>query len=237
MKQCGRRKMKQQLLDLVEHTVFACGVEHVRICANGLAHIHANTSDKQVVVYGKCNTPPTKCYGITDKGELHALLSNPSLSLVKQENNLLTFKNATTGNSIVYSFISEQRIAELVTYSIPKAKFDFDAVATLSNTFVEKLKQQAKIGKASDDICPQHIIAKSNISFQFGDWSTVVQGNVFLPANYPYVGEWMWDINVLIRILSQTGEYKLGISSKGYMCIDCVTEYAKYKYILPALAK
>ncbi len=223
--------MKQQLLDIIEHTAFACSVEHVRICANGLAHIHAVTSDKAVSLFGYCNTPPTKCYGIADSSELYVLLSNPNLSLVSQSNNLLTFQNTTTRNSVVYSFINEQRIAELVPYLKPKAKFDFDAVATLPNTFVEKLKQQAKI--VGDPLFE----VNSYIDFKFGDWSGKAEGNILLPAKYPHVCRWWWDINVLIKILSQSGQYKLGVSSKGYIGIQCKTEFAVYEYFLPAHTK
>lgn len=256
--------MKQQLLDIIEHTVFACSVDRVRICANGLAHIHAITSDKQVVLYGHCNTPPTKCYGIADNGELYSLLSNPNLSLVSQNENLLTFQNSTTGNSFVYSFINEQRIAELVPFiklnAKPESKFEsltmlsaydierlkksanaqslvFDAIATLPNNFVEKLKQQAKVAKAGDDLLFNLFEVESYINFRFGDWSTQVQGNVFFPANYSSVGSWWWDINVLIKILSQSGQFKLGIFSNSYMGIQCITEYAEYNYLLPALKK
>lgn len=262
--------MKQQLLDIIEHTVFACSVDRVRICANGLAHIHAHTSDKQVVLYGHCNAPPTKSYGIADNGELHAVLSNPNLSLVSQNDNLLTFQNTTTGNTVVYSFINEQRITELVPYlylkALPERKFEtfsktkldnmmsnyhfnklkkalnaetigFDAIATLPDNFVEKLKQQAKVAKAANDPLMSLFKVDSHINFQIGDWSTAVQGNVFLPAKYVHVSSWWWDINVLIKILDQSGKFKLGIYSNSLMGIQCITEHARYEYFLPALTK
>jgi len=120
--------MKQQLLDLIEYTVFACGVEYVHICAKGLAHIHLYRSDEQVVIYGYYNTTPTKSYGIVDRGELYSLLTNPNLLLIKQDGNLLAFQNAKSGNSVDYSFVSKKRIA-----------------ASLPDDYFEKLRQQAKI--------------------------------------------------------------------------------------------
>jgi hypothetical protein len=267
--------MKQlQLLDLIEHTVFACGVEHVRICADGAAHIpakraanvlteavaliyaevaarvraeegvhilaegaahiHSYRSDKQVVIYGYCNTPPTNSYGIVDNGELYSLLTNPSLSLVNQNKNLLTFKNAKTGNSMIYSFVSKKRIDELLPSVEPKSKFNFDATASLLDDFVEKLKQQAKI-IGEDDYGLFSV--ESYINFRMGDWDATVLGNILLPAKYSSFFRWQWDTDLLIKILSQSGDYKLAVSSEGYMGIECKTEFAKYVYILPALMK
>ncbi len=223
---------QQQLLDLIEHTAFACGVEYVRICAEGSAHIQSYRSDNQVVMYGYCITPPTKSYGIVDNRELYSLLTNPSLSLIKQEDNLLTFENAKTGNSVVYSFVTKKRIDELLRLVKPKVKFDFDAVAFVTDDFVERLKKQAKI---CEDEWVFHV--KSYIDFQIGELSATVQGNILLPADYPHIHKWDWDIDLLIKILSQSGDYKLSISSQGFMGIECKTEHARYQYYLPALVK
>ena len=70
-----------------------------------------------------------------------------------------------------------------------------------------------------------------------GDWCATVQGNILLPAEYSSYFRWQWDMDLLIKILSQSGDYKLSVSSEGAIEIECKTEFARYVYILPALMK
>ena len=257
---------QQQLLDLIEHTAFACGVEGMHICADGTAHMstkrathmlneeatrilakaaeriptdgaahmHTYRSDKEVIMYGYFKTPPTESFGIDNLKVLYALLTNPSLSLVKEDKNLLTFENTNTGNSVDYSFLSKKRMNDLLPQLELNSKINFDAIASLPDDFVEKLKQQAKI--IGDDNYGFFRV-ESHINFRMGEWCATVQGNILLPADYQHESHYRWDIDLLIKILSQSGDYKLGVSSAGVMAIECKTEFARYVYLLPALMK
>lgn len=255
--------MKQQLLDIIEHTVFACSVEHVRICANGIAHIHAFTPDKQVVVYGHCNTPPEKCYGIADNGELYALLSNPSLSLVSQNDNLLTFKNTVTGNEFVYSLITEKRISELVDFDPlhTSSKIDYEVIFDVTDKFVDDLKYQRK--RNSDLRYMEYSRNPQGVFFGFYGKSRQIfdeetgyiigwesfTGNInvqnIIKNDAVYTGnqtksgykrwsyDWSWPIKTVIKILDQKGKMQVKVSPNGVMTIICKTDFATYCYLLP----
>lgn len=240
--------------------MFACSVEHVRICANGIAHIHAFTPDKQVVVYGHCNTPPEKCYGIADNGELYALLSNPSLSLVSQNDNLLTFKNTVTGNEFVYSLISEKRISELVDFDPlhTSSKIDYEVIFDVTDKFVDDLKYQRK--RNSDLRYMDYRRNAQGVFFSFYGKACEVwdeetgyikgwerfTGNVVVQniikneavstglSRYRHLGpDWSWPIDTVIKILDQKGEMQVKVSPNGVMKIICKTDFATYCYLLP----
>ena len=248
----------QQLSDIIEHTTFACSFEHVRICANGIAHVHACTSDKAVVVFGHLRTPPTKCYGIKDGRELYALLNNPNLSVVDESKYLTTFKNNTTGNTFVYSFINEQRIAELVPYCTPKPKIDYEVIFDVTDKFVDDLKYQSKRNR--DLHYMEYSRNPQGVFFGFYGKSSQVfdeetgyligwerfTGNVVVQniikneavstglSRYRHLGpDWSWPIDTVIKILDQKGEMQVKVSPNGVMKIICKTDFATYCYLLP----
>lgn len=243
--------MKDQLLDLVQHTHNLGCIDTVKISGDAKeTTIDAIAEDRSVVVKGNYTTPITEfsgIFGMPNLPKLKILLNLP----VYQENAKITVSTQDRNGETVPSglhfenesgdFKNDYRFMarELITEKLKTPKFkgaNWDVEFQPSAASIQRLKMQAQANSEETNL--QIVTDSGNLKFLFGDRSTHAGEFVFqseITGNLK--GRWLYQINQVIAILSLVGDKTMRISDSGVAQITVNSGIAEYNYIMPAYTK
>ena len=240
--------MRDQLLDLVQHTLDLGFIDLVKI--NGTdesTDLLGLAQDKSVVVQGKFTGPVAEfigTFGMPNLGKLKIILNlqeyreNAKLSLSKKDDGVpdgINFENAAGDFKNNYRFMS----ANIVNEQLKDVKFkganwnvDFEPSAA----GIMRLKMQAQAN--AEESVFRTKTENGDLKFVFGDHSSHAGEFVFHPSVGGVIKrQWSWPVSQIISILGLVGDKRMQISDDGAMQITVDSGVAVYTYIIPAQSK
>jgi len=243
--------MRDQLLDLVQHTYDLGCIDLVKIDGNSTStSITAVAEDKSVVVQGhylQSLDDFKGTFGMPNLAKLKVLLNlqeykeNANIAIKRQDRNGenvpvgIHFENMTGDFQNDYRFMAQDVIGEkLKTPKFKGANWDVEFEPTMVG--IQKLKMQAQAN--SDEQNFQVATDSGNLKLLFGDRSTHAGEFVFHSGiNGNLKGKWLYRVKQVISILDLVGDKTVKISDSGVAQITVNSGIAEYNYILPAYAK
>jgi len=240
--------MRDQLLDLVEHTYDLGCIDLIKIDGTDKeTTIFGYAQDKNVVLDGRFHTPVAEFighFGMPNLGKLKIMLNlpeykeNAKLSITKKANgdpDGVHFENQTGDFHNTYRFMS----ADIVSTQVKDVKFkgvNWDVEFEPTVTSIQSLRMQAQAN--SDEPLLQVQVDKQNLKFLFGDHSTHA-GNFVFHAGVSGVLKrpWAYPVTVVQSILNLNGDKRVKFSDGGAAEIVVDSGLATYSYIMPAHQK
>ena len=240
--------MKDNLLDLVEHTHDLGCIELIKITgdANATEVVGVGT-DNSVVLDAKFTVPEPKftgTFGMPNLGKLKILLNleaykeNSKLTVTHKatgEPDGLDFENAASDFKNNYRFMTSGVVeAQVKTPKFRGATWHITFVPTV--VAVQRLRMQAQAH--AEEVSFQIKVENGNLVCLFGDHSTHAGNFIFHSAVTGQLKRaWSYPTKTVMNILSLTGDKTISISDDGCARITVDSGLATYNYILLALTK
>jgi len=240
--------MRDQLLDLIQHTYHLGCIDLVKITGTASeTAISAVAEDRSVVVDAKYSQPMNEfqgTFGMPNLAKLKILLNlpeyyeNEKIEVNHQSRNGesvpvgIHFENATGDFRNDYRFMAQEVITEkLKTPKFKGANWDVEFEPTMAG--IQRLKMQARANSEESNF--QVTTDSGNLKFLFGDRSTHAGEFVFQSdVSGNLKGRWLYKVTQVINILDLVGDKTMRISDSGVAQITVNSGIAEYNYILPA---
>lgn len=243
--------MKDNLLDLIQHTHNLGAVELVKIVGTDtVTQVSAISEDKTVIVDGTFKTPIAEfigTFGMPNLSKLKTILSFDDYDDTATINMGKGTKDDPTALSCIHfetktgDFVNDYRLMakNLVEDKIKKVTFNgasWDVKFEPTNAGVSRLKKQASVH--SEDLHFKTKTENGNLVVYFGDPSShsgnfVLQAGVTGTLSRP----WNWPVKVFLAIMDLPGDKTVSISDQGVAMIVVENPISTYHYYLPAQAK
>jgi len=240
--------MKDNLLDLVEHTHDLGCIELIKITGDAnTTEVVGIGTDQSVVLDAKFAVPEPKfvgTFGMPNLGKLKILLNLDAY----KENSTLTVTHRATGEPDGIDFANNSgdfknnyrfMTSGVVDQQVKTPKF---RGATWHVSFVptvvavQRFRMQAQAH--TEETSFQVKTDNGNLVFSFGDHSTHSGNFVFhTGVSGQLKRSWSYSIKTVMNILSLTGDKTFSISDDGCAQITVDSGLATYNYILLALTK
>lgn len=243
--------MKDQLLDIVQHTHSLGGIDLVKVVGTETETVvNAIAEDRSVIVEGKFAGPVAEfigTFGMPNLGKLNTILN---ISEYKEDAKLTIIQQNRMGEDVpaginfvnkAGDFKNDYRFmfAEVINDKMKTVKFKgvkWGVEVEPSNLSIQRLKFQASAN--SDQTT---FVAKTNsgeLKFYFGDHSSHAGDFTFATGVTGSLSKsWSWPVNAVISILSLPGNKVLRISDEGAAQITVDSGIAIWNYTLPAQTK
>ena len=240
--------MKDNLLDLVEHTHDLGCIDLIKITGDASSTIVTGlASDLTVVLDAKFAVPAAEfvgTFGMPNLGKLKILLNldaykeNSKLTVTHKANGEpdgIDFENTAGDFKNNYRFMTSALVdAQVKTPKFKGVTWHINFVPTV--LAIQRLKMQSQAH--SEEVSFQAKTENSDLVFLFGNHSTHAGSFVFHPGvSAQLKRSWSFPIKTVINILSLTGDKTVSISDEGCAQITVDSGLAVYNYILPALTK
>ena len=243
--------MKDNLLDLIQHTHNLGAVELVKIVGTDtVTQVSAISEDKTVIVDGTFKNPIAEfigTFGMPNLSKLKTILSFDDYDDTATINMGKGTKDDPTALSCIHfetktgDFVNDYRLMakNLVEDKIKKVTFNgasWDVKFEPTNAGVSRLKKQASVH--SEDLHFKTKTENGNLVVYFGDPSShsgnfVLQAGVTGTLSRP----WNWPVKVFLAIMDLPGDKTVSISDQGVAMIVVENPISTYHYYLPAQAK
>lgn len=243
--------MRDQLLDLVQHTYGLGVIESVKITGSATETIIESVAENRtLVLQAKFKTPISEfqgVFGMPNLGKLNTILGIPeykenakiTLSTV-QKNGAdipvgLHFEN-TTGDFVNdYRFMTAEVINEKIKSGVMKpVNWDIQFVPSVAN--IQRLKFQASANSEEDYFSAR--TENNSLKIFFGDHSSHAGNFVFADGITGTMNNTLrWPVALVNSILSLPGDKSFQISNSNVARIIVDSGIAEYTYILPAQTK
>ena len=240
--------MKDDLLDLVEHTHDLVVIDLVKITGTDTeTQIDGLAEDKSVVVQAKFAGPVAEfigTFGMPNLNKLKILLNlqeykeNATLTITRKDTGApdgINFENKSGDFKNNYRFMASEIVNEkLKTVKFKGVTWNIEFTPTVAA--IQRLKMQASAN--AEEVNFQAKTDGGDLKFFFGDHSTHAGNFVFHPGvSGTLTRAWSWPIKTVISILDLTGDKTFRISDDGCAQITVDSGLAVYNYILPAQSK
>lgn len=240
--------MRDNLLDLVEHTHDLGCIDLVKITGDDKSTVIAGLAeDKSVVIEGAFVNPVAEFignFGMPNLNKLKILLNlaeyreDAKLSITRKDTGVsdgINFENKSGDFKNNYRFMASEIINEkLKTVKFKGVNWHIEFEPTVAA--IQRLKMQASAH--ADEVNFQAKTENGDLKFYFGDHSTHAGNFVFHPGVQGTLKRtWSWPIKTVISILDLTGDKVFRISDDGAAQITVNSGLAVYNYILPAQSK
>jgi hypothetical protein len=240
--------MKDQLLDLVQHTLDLGFIDLVKITGtDDSTAILGVAQDKSVVVQGQFATPVAEfvgTFGMPNLNKLKIILNlqeyreNAKLSISQNSSGNpdgINFENATRDFRNNYRFMSANVINDqLKDVTFKGANWHVTFVPTAAS--IMRLKMQAQAN--AEETVFKTKTENGDLKFVFGDHSSHAGEFVFEAGVSGVIKRsWAWPVLQIISILGLVGDKQIKISDDGVMQITVDSGVAVYTYIIPAQSK
>lgn len=243
--------MRDQLLDLVEHT-FALGViDTVKVVGTDKeTGIEAMADDRSVVIIGTTTKPVAEfngTFGMPNLGKLNVILGIPEY---KTDATITVERDTKDGvdTPVAMHFVNKAgdfkndyrfMTTAVVNEKLKSVKFkgaNWNVQFTPTAAAIQRMKFQAN-ANAEEGVFTIST-AGTDLKFNFGDHSTHA-GNFVFHAGITgkLAREWSYPVKQVISILDLVGDKVMYISDDGAMQITVTSGLATYNYILPAQSK
>jgi hypothetical protein len=240
--------MRDQLLDLVEHTYDLGCIDTIKVVGTDKdTAVSALAENHSVVIEANFSTPIAEfigTFGMPNLNKLKILLNLPEYRenakvTVTQRNSGepdgINFENQTGDFCNQYRFMSSQIINEqLKTAKFKGTNWDVEFEPTVAS--IQRLRMQAQAN--AEEPLFQVRVEKRDLKFYFGDHSTH-GGNFVFQSDVTGVlkHSWAWPVSIFQSILNLTGDKQVKFSDAGAAEIVVNSGMAVYRYILPAQKK
>lgn len=240
--------MRDQLLDLVEHTYDLGCIDIIKITGTDKdTVVAALADDRSVVIEANFANPIAEfigTFGMPNLSKLKILLNlpeyreNAKLTITQRNNNEpdgIDFENQTGDFKNQYRFMSSQIINEqLKTAKFRGTNWNVEFEPTVAA--IQRLRMQAQAN--AEEPLFQVRVEKHDVKFYFGDHSTH-SGNFVFHSDVTGVlkHNWAWPVAIFQSILNLTGDKKIKFSDDGAAEIVVDSGLAVYRYLLPAQKK
>jgi hypothetical protein len=240
--------MKDQLLDLVQHTHDLGCIDLIKITGDDTTTvINGLAEDKSVVVKAQFHHPVTDfvgTFGMPNLAKLKTLLNlqeyreDAKLTITRrtpEEPDGINFENKHGDFKNNYRFMASGIVSEkLKTAKMKPVNWHIEFEPT--NASIQRLKWQMSANVEEPNF--QVKTEGSDLKFYFGDHSThagnfVFQGNVTGQLKRA----WSYPAKQFASIMDLTGDKVVRISDDGAAQITVDSGVAVYNYILPAQSK
>jgi hypothetical protein len=240
--------MRDNLLDLVEHTHDLGCIDLVKITGDDKSTVIAGLAeDKSVVIEGAFVNPVAEFignFGMPNLNKLKILLNlaeyreDAKLSITRKDTGVsdgINFENKSGDFKNNYRFMASEIINEkLKTVKFKGVNWHIEFEPTVAA--IQRLKMQASAH--AEEVNFQAKTENGDLKFYFGDHSTHAGNFVFHPGVQGTLKRsWSWPIKTVISILDLTGDKVFRISDDGAAQITVSSGLAVYNYILPAQSK
>ena len=240
--------MKDQLLDLVQHTLDLGFIDLVKIAGTDEAtKILGVAQDKSVVVQGQFAGPVAEfagTFGMPNLNKLKVILNlqeyreNARLSITRKstgEPEGLHFENAAGDFHNDYRFMVANVIeSQLKDVTFKGANWHVAFAPTAAG--IMRLKMQAQAN--AEETVFKTKTENGDLKFTFGDHSSHAGEFVFEAGVAGTIKRsWAWPVTQIISILGLVGDKQMKISDDGVMQITVDSGVATYTYIIPAQQK
>ena len=240
--------MKDNLLDLVEHTYDLGCIDLIKITGDDKATvINGLAEDRSVIVEGQFTNPVADfigTFGMPNLSKLKILLNlgeykeDAKLSITRKDTGApdgINFENKTGDFKNNYRFMA----SEIVNEKLKQLKFKgvtWNIEFEPTNASIQRLKMQAQAN--AEELNFQVKTENGDLKFVFGDHSTHSGNFVFQSGVSGQLKRaWSWPIKTVISILDLTGDKTFRISDEGVAEITVNSGTAVYNYKLPAQSK
>lgn len=243
--------MKDQLLDIVQHTHGLGGIDLVKVVGTETETVvSAIAEDRSVIVEAKFAGPVAEfvgTFGMPNLGKLNTILN---ISEYKEDAKIgittATRPNGTVPSGIKFEnkvgdFKNEYRfmLAEIINDKLREVKFKgakWGVEIEPTAQAIQRLRFQAQAN--SDQTTFTAKTDTGNLKFFFGDHSSHAGDFTFASGITGSLSKaWLWPVNVVISILSLPGDKVLRISDEGAAQITVDSGIAVWTYTLPAQTK
>lgn len=243
--------MKDQLLDIVQHTHSLGEIDLVKIKGTEEETILEGISEnKSVILQAKFSGPIAEfigTFGMPNLGKLNTILNIPEYkedakitvsTQVKNEETIpvgIHFENKTGDFKNDYRFmISEIVNDKLKSFKMKNVAWAVEFEPTAQN--IQRLKFQANANSEEPSFVTK--TENGNLKFYFGDHSSHAGNFVFQSnVNGTLKKNWFWPVSTVVSILNLPGDKVYKISDEGVTMITVNSGLAIYNYILPGQIK
>lgn len=240
--------MRDQLLDLVQHTLDLGFIDLVKIAGTDEAtKILGVAQDKSVVVQGQFSGPVADfvgTFGMPNLSKLKIILNlqeyreNARLSIKRKDTGEpegLHFENAAGDFHNDYRFM----VANVIESQLKDVTFkgaNWHVSFEPSAASIMRLKMQAQAN--AEETVFKTKTENGDLKFTFGDHSSHAGEFVFeAGVSGTIKRSWAWPVTQIISILGLVGDKQMKISDDGVMQITVDSGVASYTYIIPAQQK
>ena len=243
--------MRDNLLDLVEHTYDLGCIDTIKISGDTAeTTINGTSEDRSVIVEGKFLTASEDLvgtFGMPNLAKLKILLNlqeyreNALITVVRQDRNGVQMPVGLHFQNVAGDFKNDYRFmtAEIVAEKLKTPKFrgvTWHVEFEPSVASIMRLKMQASAN--AEELNFQAKTDGTNLKFFFGDHSTHAGEFVFQAGiSGSLKRAWSWPVKQFISIMDLTGDKTVKISDDGAAQITVNSGIAEYNYILPAQQK
>ena len=235
--------MKDQLLDLVQHTHDLGCIDLIKITGDDVTTvINGLAEDKSVVVEARFHNPVTDfagTFGMPNLAKLKILLNlqeyreNAKIALTKKSTGApdgLNFENADGDFKNNYRFMA----SEIVNEKLKTPTWHIELEPTVAA--IQRLRMQAQANAEETTFTAK--TENGDLKFFFGDHSTHAGNFVFHSGVTGQLKRaWAWPVAQVLSIMGLVGDKTMRITDDGAMQITVDSGLAVYNYILPAQSK
>lgn len=240
--------MKDQLLDLVQHTHDLGCIDLVKIVGDDQTTVISGVAeDKSVVIEAHFKNPVAEfmgTFGMPNLQKLKILLNlveyreSAKLSIFQKVDGApegINFENASGDFKNSYRFMVANVVNEkLKTLKFKVTNWDIEFEPTVAS--VQRLRMQAQANV--EETVFQSKTENGDLKLFFGDHSTHAGNFVFQAGVTGQLKkQWSWPVVHVISILGLSGDKTVRISDVGAMQITVDSGLAVYNYIIPAQTK
>ena len=243
--------MKDHLLDIVAHTHALGNISLVKIVGNeSETVIESIAEDRSVILQAKFITPVKEfagVFGMPNLGKLHTILNipeykeNAKITVTRQDRNGemvptgIHFENEEADFKNDYRFMSAEIVNDqLKTVKFKGVKWNVDIVPSVAA--IQRMRFQANANSEETTFIAK--TEKGNLKFYFGDHSSHAGDFIFASNITGSLSKgWAWPKDVVINILSLSGDKTFKISDEGAAMITVDSGIIQYSYIIPAQTK
>jgi hypothetical protein len=243
--------MRDQLLDLVQHTYGLGVIDAVKITGTATETIIESVAEnRSLVLQGKFKAPVAEfvgTFGMPNLGKLNTILNIPEYAAdanftinTVNKNGVdipaeLHFENKAGDFKNDYRFMTLEAINEkLKSVAIKPVNWDIQFSPTVAN--IQRLKFQT--AAHSEETFFSARTENKTLKISFGDHSTHAGSFVFASDIAGTLNNTMrWPVALVNTILSLPGDKQFHISNSNLARITVDSGIAEYTYLLPAVNK
>lgn len=243
--------MKDQLLDLVEHTYALGCIDIIKVVGTDKeTEIAAMAEDRSVVIQGKTATPVSEFKGTSGMPNLSKLSIILNIPEYKTDAKITVDRETKDGEEVPAAlhfvnkagdFKNDYRFMApaVINEKLKAVKFKgttWNVEFTPTAAAIQRMKFQAN-ANAEETVFGVSTTG-TDLKFSFGDHSTHAGNFVFHTGiTGKLAREWSYPVKQVIAILDLSGDKVMQLSDEGVMQITVDSGLATYNYILPAQSK
>lgn len=240
--------MRDNLKDIIEHTVSLGNIEVLKVIGTAADTTIKSTSvDRAVVATGRFKTAHPDfvgTFGMPNLGNLKTILGfdeydeTAVITMTRQASGTVSVPSAIHFETASGDFVNDYRLMSqaVAEERVPEVAFAgatwvFDFEPKMAN--IQRMKKQAQAN--SEEANFRVKTDNGNLKVYFGNLSTH-SGNFVLESGISgkLQHSWSWPVKAFLSIMDLSGDKRVYVSDQGVMRITVDSGLADWEYLLPA---